>query len=91
MKLLTAKYEGLTTQGNFSIIAVTIENEQGRVQSGKLMFENDGRDLDVEGLDAEYVTAHIEDVYGDDAQLAMLEAELEKGSKDYDNRPSHGT
>ncbi len=88
MKLLTAKYEGLTTPaGNFTKVAVTIQNEEGVLQSGVLMFENDGRDLEVVGLDQEYVVSHIDDIYGDEAQLAMLEAELEKGQKDFDKRP----
>lgn len=83
MKILEATYAGLETP--FTKVKVKVDFN-GTVKNGFFLFENDGRDFDVEGdITYEEVFAHVEDLYSDEA-MALLEPALSEGTKAYEEQ-----
>lgn len=80
MKIHSAKYDGLDDPFTRVKVEVTLA---GKRQEGVLLFENDGRDMETEGLDFETVVDELDALYEDEESMKLLEAELEKGSKEY--------
>lgn len=84
LKLLEATYVGL--DGCFTKIKVKIA-DNGEVKEGFFLFENDGRDFEVEGdLDRQEVFDNMDSLIWDEEPMKLLEKEVAKGKKAYEQQ-----
>jgi len=84
MKIHSAQYDGIEECWTRIKVACTLA---GKRQEGVLLFENDGRDMESEGLSPEPLmpefSEELDELYADEPSMKLLESELEKGSKEY--------
>jgi len=82
MELVRAQYVGLDGEDLWIKVAVDLKIGS-RIRHGFLLFENDGRDLEIEGELEPFSTLimgpGLEAIYKDPEQENLLVAELEKG------------
>jgi len=84
VKILSAKYDGIEECWTRVKVVCTLA---GKRQEGVLLFENDGRDMESEGLHPKAMTPEfaeeLDELYADEPSMDLLEPELAKGSLEY--------
>ena len=84
MKLVKADYVGLV-DGIWTKVA--IELEDGR--KGVILFENDGRDIEIESEDFTYHEL-ADPLFNSDENMSILESAIAEGTRAYEELPLAG-
>jgi len=86
MKIVSATYAGL--ERPFTKVKVAVQFEDGTVDEGTILFENEGRDIDFEGFkDGDRVSEAFPDL--DEADWDKIEKPVKEGMVEYDAVVGH--